>query len=102
MKRLLFLALIACGSAPDHTACANACAAQNKCAGAKQQNCGGLCNAEPPDCTNEYTAWWTCAGAHLDQACSAFNGSCSSEFDKYSTCVTAYCVTRPLDSNCYY
>jgi hypothetical protein len=96
------LVLSACGESPEHRACSDACAAENQCPGAKQQRCGGLCDARPKDCDAEYVAWWTCAGAHLEQACSAFMSSCGNEFSKYSVCITAYCVTRPLDSNCYY
>lgn len=98
----LALALLAACDTADHAACLNACDAQNKCAGAKQQACASLCNARPKDCTNEYTTYWTCAGAHLDEVCSPLSGTCGDAFGKFSTCVTAYCTVHPLDTDCYY
>jgi hypothetical protein len=95
------LVLAAC-DAPDHADCLSACDAQNMCVGATQQRCSGLCNAKPRDCTAEYTDYWTCAGTHLNDACNAFSNSCADTFAKYSSCVTAFCLANPLDSNCYY
>ncbi len=107
MHRLVALgvasALLACGSVPpEHTACLNACNAENKCPGAKQERCDSLCNARPPDCTSEYTAWWTCAGNHLDQACGSYLNTCATEFAHWDNCVSAFCLVHALDSNCYY
>jgi hypothetical protein len=96
------LALFSCGDSPDHADCLNACAAQNQCPGAMQENCTGLCNARPKDCTNEYTTYWTCAGTHLTEACGTAGGTCADAFGKYSVCITAYCLAYPLDSSCYY
>jgi hypothetical protein len=99
---LLASVLLAACDSPDHAACLSACDAQNKCSGAKQTNCGGLCNAKPPDCSSEYTAYWTCAGSHLSEVCSPLTGTCADQFGKWSSCVTAFCLVNPLDSNCYY
>lgn len=92
-----------CGDRPEHAACLKACEARNKCAGAKQERCDGLCGAEPKDCTREYADWWTCAGGHLDEACSSdFSSSCGTEFAHWGTCVEAFCLVHALDPDCYY
>ncbi|HZS38367.1 MAG TPA: hypothetical protein VFF06_16135 [Polyangia bacterium] len=98
---LLVLWLGACGGSPEQLACLDACNAQNKCAGVKQQNCGGLCHAIPRDCTKEFSNYWLCADAHLAEACSSFS-DCSDPFAKLASCITAYCIVYPLDASCYY
>jgi hypothetical protein len=101
---LAALVLAGCGGPPDspeHAACIEACNAQNKCAGAKQESCDGLCGARPKDCTKEYSDYWLCADAHLAEACNSF-ADCNTQFSKLSACVVAYCLVYALDSACYY
>lgn len=106
MRTLLALALAAlsaCGATTDAAiaSCRNACGTENSCAGAKQQNCGGLCDARPSKCVQEYADYWTCAEAHPAEACSSYK-SCTDVFATLSTCILAFCIAYPLDSACFY
>lgn len=97
------LLLAGCGASSDPaiSSCLDACGTENKCSGAKQQNCSSLCNARPKDCTKEYADYWSCADAHLADACTSYP-SCNDVFGKLSTCIVAYCLVFALDSACYY
>ena len=98
---LLFLACGAPQVDPEISSCRNACATENSCPGAKQQNCNSLCDARPSKCMPEYADYWTCAEAHPTEACSSYQ-SCTSAFARYSNCVLAFCFAYPLDAACFY
>ena len=100
---LVCVLLAACGAPTDPaiSSCRTACTKENGCAGAKQQNCSGLCDARPSKCLQEYADYWTCAEAHPSEACSSYK-SCSTAFATLSTCIVAFCFAYPLDSACFY
>jgi hypothetical protein len=99
MLGLSALALAGC-LRPVDSNCLQACKAENACPG-EDTNCSGLCGAVPDDCEAEISGYWDCAAEHLEEACDSFP-SCRSRFVDLSTCVGIYCLTHPLDSDCYY
>jgi hypothetical protein len=91
----------ACFVDPVNQDCIDACEAENACPGEDPEPCDDLCRAVPEDCVQEHMAYWGCAAANIDQACSAFT-DCGSELADMSTCITAYCLVNPFSSDCYY